>query len=46
VTITLRPEQEKVIQKAIETGMYNSVEEVLDSALESPGFLESGRTRC
>lgn len=35
MTITLRPEQEKVIQQAIETGMYNSVDEVLDMALES-----------
>jgi Arc/MetJ-type ribon-helix-helix transcriptional regulator len=35
MTITLRPEQERVVQRAIETGMYNSVEEVLDSALES-----------
>jgi Arc/MetJ-type ribon-helix-helix transcriptional regulator len=35
MTITLRPEQEKVIQQAIETGMYSSVDEVLDSALES-----------
>lgn len=35
MTITLRPEQERVIQQAIETGMYNSVEGVLDSALES-----------
>jgi len=35
MTITLRPEQERVIQEAIEAGMYNSVEEVLDSALES-----------
>jgi Arc/MetJ-type ribon-helix-helix transcriptional regulator len=35
MTITLRPEQERVIQQAIETGMYNSVNEVLDSALAS-----------
>jgi Arc/MetJ-type ribon-helix-helix transcriptional regulator len=35
MTITLRPEQEKVIEQAIETGMYSSVDEVLDSALES-----------
>ena len=35
MTITLRPEQERVIQRAIETGMYGSVDEVLDSALES-----------
>jgi Arc/MetJ-type ribon-helix-helix transcriptional regulator len=35
MTITLRPEQEKVIRQAIEAGMYNSVDEVLDSALES-----------
>jgi len=33
MTITLRPEQEKVIQQAIESGLYASVEEVLDSAL-------------
>jgi Arc/MetJ-type ribon-helix-helix transcriptional regulator len=35
ITITLRPEQERVIQQAIETGMYKSVDEALDSALES-----------
>jgi Arc/MetJ-type ribon-helix-helix transcriptional regulator len=35
MTITLRPEQERVIQLAIETGMYHSVDEVLDFALES-----------
>jgi len=35
MTITLRPEQERVIQQAIETGMYSTVDEVLDSALES-----------
>lgn len=34
MTITLRPEQERVIQQAIETGMYNSVDEVLDFALD------------
>jgi len=34
VTITLRPEQEQVIQQAIATGMYSSVDDVLDSALE------------
>jgi Arc/MetJ-type ribon-helix-helix transcriptional regulator len=35
MTITLRPEQESIVQQAIEAGMYNSVEEVLDFALES-----------
>ena len=35
MTITLRPEQERVVRQAIETGMYNSVDELLDSALES-----------
>jgi Arc/MetJ-type ribon-helix-helix transcriptional regulator len=34
MTITPRPEQERVIQQAIETGMYNSVDEVLDFALD------------
>ena len=34
MTITLRPEQERVIQEAIETGRYNSVDEVLDFALD------------
>ena len=42
MTITLRPEQEKVIQQAIETGMYKSVDEVLDSALESIPKREAG----
>lgn len=35
MTITLRPEQEQVIQEAIQSGMYGSVDEVLDRALES-----------
>lgn len=35
MTITLRPEQEKVIQQAIDNGLYKSVDEALDSALES-----------
>jgi putative addiction module CopG family antidote len=34
MTITLRPEHEQFIQQAIATGMYNSVDDVLDSALE------------
>jgi Arc/MetJ-type ribon-helix-helix transcriptional regulator len=43
MTITLRPEQERVIQQAIDTGMYNSVDEVLDRALESIRKLETSR---
>jgi hypothetical protein len=35
MAITLRPEQESIIRQAIATGMYTSVEEVLDFALES-----------
>jgi Arc/MetJ-type ribon-helix-helix transcriptional regulator len=35
MTIQLNPEQERVIYQAIETGKYNSVDEVLDSALNS-----------
>jgi Arc/MetJ-type ribon-helix-helix transcriptional regulator len=35
MTIQLNPEQERVIHQAIETGKYHSVDEVLDSALDS-----------
>jgi Arc/MetJ-type ribon-helix-helix transcriptional regulator len=35
MTIQLTTEQERVIHRAIETGKYHSVDEVLDSALES-----------
>jgi len=44
MTITLRPEHERVIQEAIEAGMYNSVEDVLDSALESIRIREALQT--
>ena len=43
MTITLRPEQERVIQQAIETGMYNPLDEVLDFALESIRIREPSR---
>jgi Arc/MetJ-type ribon-helix-helix transcriptional regulator len=35
MTITLRPEHQRVIQEALETGANASVDEALDSALES-----------
>jgi Arc/MetJ-type ribon-helix-helix transcriptional regulator len=35
MSIQLSPEQERVIYQAIETGKYHSVNEALDSALES-----------
>lgn len=35
MTIQLNPEQERVIHQALETGKFKSVDEVLDSALES-----------
>jgi Arc/MetJ-type ribon-helix-helix transcriptional regulator len=35
MSIQLSPEQERVIYQAIETGKYQSVNEALDSALES-----------
>jgi putative addiction module CopG family antidote len=35
MTIQLSPEQENVIHQAIQTGKYHSVDEVVDSALES-----------
>lgn len=34
MTITLRPEQEQLIARAIETGAYQSPEEVIGRALE------------
>jgi Arc/MetJ-type ribon-helix-helix transcriptional regulator len=35
MTIQLNPEQERVIQQALESGKFHSVDEVLESALES-----------
>jgi Arc/MetJ-type ribon-helix-helix transcriptional regulator len=35
VTIELKPEQEHIIQQQLATGLYRSVEEVLDTALAS-----------
>jgi Arc/MetJ-type ribon-helix-helix transcriptional regulator len=35
VTIELKPEQEQIIQHQLDSGLYGSVEEVLDSALAS-----------
>jgi Arc/MetJ-type ribon-helix-helix transcriptional regulator len=35
MTIHLSPDQEHVIHQAMESGKYRSVDEVLDSALES-----------
>jgi Arc/MetJ-type ribon-helix-helix transcriptional regulator len=35
MAIVLRPEQEMVIQQAIDAGMFASADEVLDSALEA-----------
>jgi Arc/MetJ-type ribon-helix-helix transcriptional regulator len=46
MTITLRPEQEEVITQAIETGLYHSVEEVLDSALDSIRKRDEVRSRA
>jgi putative addiction module CopG family antidote len=34
MTITLRPEHEKVVQQAIQSGAYQSPEEVIERALE------------
>ena len=47
MTITLRPEQERLIQEAIQSGMFDSVDAVLDRALESlrKGQSESSLTR-
>ena len=39
MTIQLNSEQERVIQQAIETGKFHSVNEMLDSALE---FIRQG----
>jgi Arc/MetJ-type ribon-helix-helix transcriptional regulator len=33
VTIELKPEQEQIIQRQLDSGLYQSVEEVLDTAL-------------
>jgi len=33
VTIELKPEQEQIIQRQLASGLYQSVEEVLDTAL-------------
>jgi putative addiction module CopG family antidote len=33
VTIELKPEQEQIIQQQLASGLYGSVEEVLDTAL-------------
>ncbi len=41
MTITLRPEQERLIQQAIKAGLYKSVDEAVDSALESLGKQEA-----
>jgi putative addiction module CopG family antidote len=35
VTIELKPEQEQIIQRQLASGLYGSVEEVLDIALAS-----------
>jgi Arc/MetJ-type ribon-helix-helix transcriptional regulator len=35
VTIELKPEQQRIIQRELATGLYRSVEEVLDTALAS-----------
>jgi hypothetical protein len=35
VTIELKPEQEQIIQQQLATGLYGSVEDVLDTALAS-----------
>jgi hypothetical protein len=35
MTIILRPEQEKAIQQALETGLIRSVDEFIDHAIES-----------
>ena len=34
MTVQLSPKQQHVVDKAMETGKYHSVDEVLDSALE------------
>ena len=33
MTINLKPEQERIIQEQLATGLYRSVDEVLDTAL-------------
>jgi putative addiction module CopG family antidote len=35
VTIDLKPEQERIIRQQLASGLYNSVDEVLDNALAS-----------
>ena len=35
MTIELKPEQEQIIQQQLASGLYGSVEEVLDTALAS-----------
>ena len=35
MTIELKPEQERIIQRQLASGVYSSVEEVLDTALAS-----------
>lgn len=35
VTIELKPEQEQIIQRQLDSGLYASLEEVLDTALAS-----------
>ena len=35
MTIELKPEQEQIIQQQLATGLFGSVEEVLDTALAS-----------
>ncbi len=35
MTITLKPEQERIVQDELRTGQYRSVEDVIDHALQT-----------
>jgi Arc/MetJ-type ribon-helix-helix transcriptional regulator len=42
VTINLKPDQEKAIQKAIQAGLIGSVDEFIDTAIEALPRREGG----
>ena len=43
MTIELKPEQERIIQQQLATGLYRSVDEVLDTALSRLPAGHTGR---